>query len=487
MSHGRNIAKNSLWLIVQPLVLNVISLFVIGYIARTLGQIDYGKFTFAFAFVSIFVPLTNMGLSSLTTREIAENRENAGIILGKMLLLRIILSLATVAIVAVAIILMGYPPDTRLIVYIAAATLLFNAISSTLYSAFQGFEKMEYVAYSQFISGFVLTALSVVVLFFGYRLTGLTAVYAFGSLLAMLVAIILLLNKITIVKFSLDIDYWKKSVIKGLPFFLPAIVALVGSKIGIIILSKLSGDAAVGIYGAANGLIDKLMIIPDGICTALFPALAVLYIKSQNEAEQLFKKVLKYSIIIGLPITIVTFILSDAIIKLIYGEMYLKAGIVLKLLAIYFFISFMNGLCSWTLGAIHQEKKVALITSSLTILLIALNWLLIHLYGEVGLAASSVLIAVISLIVFAYLILKHLVLQRKLRKPIISMVYSGVIIGLVLYIIKSFPIYISIPLGIMVYIYSLYLFKVVTIGEIKSISSIMRRGKVIVNEDTGIK
>ena len=59
MDHTHKIIKNSIWLIVQPLILNFISLFIIGYIARKLGQSDYGKFIFAFGFVSIFLPLTN--------------------------------------------------------------------------------------------------------------------------------------------------------------------------------------------------------------------------------------------------------------------------------------------------------------------------------------------------------------------------------------------------------------------------------------------
>ena len=83
MGRFENVVKNSLWLSIQPLKLNVISIFAIGYIARVLGQEEYGRFLFAFTFVSMFSPISNFGSRAITVRSIGESRESAAPLLGK--------------------------------------------------------------------------------------------------------------------------------------------------------------------------------------------------------------------------------------------------------------------------------------------------------------------------------------------------------------------------------------------------------------------
>ncbi len=238
-------------MIIQPLALNFISLFVIGYIARTLGQSDYGKFTFAFAFISVFMPLINMGLGSLATREIAENRHNVELYLGKLISLRIALSITAFILIVAAINIMNYPLDTKLVVYIAGLTILSYGIIVTFNSAFQGLEEMKYMAYGQFISGFLLTVLSVVILLIGFRLKGLTAVYSLGSYIGMIASLYYMSRLIKLPKFDIDISFWKNNLVRGFPFFIPGLISMLGAKAGIIMLSKISGDNAVGLFGAA--------------------------------------------------------------------------------------------------------------------------------------------------------------------------------------------------------------------------------------------
>ena len=140
MNSSDRVVTNSFWLIAQPLVLNVASLVVVGYMARTLGQADYGKFVFAFAYVSMFAPLANMGLRAITVREIAKDREHADRFLGSILIVRLVLSVVATLLAALLIELLGYPIDTRMVVYLAASTIVFQAVSTTFYDAFQGFE-----------------------------------------------------------------------------------------------------------------------------------------------------------------------------------------------------------------------------------------------------------------------------------------------------------------------------------------------------------
>lgn len=399
MNHAKIIVKNSIWLIIQPFILNVISLFVIGYIARALGEADYGKFVFAFAFITIFSPFANFGLHQVAVRAIAQDKKQTGVFIGKIVALRFLLSLLTLAAIVIIINLMKYPAATKAIVYMASSTVVFFTIASTFQDVFQAHQKMEYIAYSEFISGLILTILSVFVLYMGHRLTGITLVYCFGGFLGMLMTVWFLLKKFTIPVFKIDFLFWKQSLYKGAPFFFPGLLVIFGSKIGIILLSKMSGDVSVGVYGAAYSLIEKLLIIPDSVCTAFFPAMSSLFKDSAENAKHLFRRFFMYLFLVGLFIAVNTTIFAKQIVCLVYGAKYASSIIILQALSWWLFLSFLTYIQSWTLAAIHQEKKGAMARFITIPLYILLNLLLIPYLKEKGVVVSALIIAILHFII----------------------------------------------------------------------------------------
>ena len=99
---------------------------------------------------------------------------------------------------------------------------------------------------------------------------------------------------------------------------IPGVLNAITAKIGVVMLAKFSGDAAVGTYAAANGLVERLYNIPDSIGMAVFPTIAVLYSISRQEAGVLFRRVVSYAIMLGLPIAVGTTVLADPIVTLVY-------------------------------------------------------------------------------------------------------------------------------------------------------------------------
>ncbi len=478
MSHTGKVLKNSFWLVAQPLILNIISIFVIGYIARSLGKDDYGKFTFAFAFISLFMPIINMGLGSLATREIAENREIANEVFSRILMLRVVLAFIALIVIVLTINILDYHPETRLIVYIAGSTLFFYSITITINSAFQGFETMEYIGYSNFISGFVLTLLSVVILLMGYRLIGLTLVYAFGSLLGMVISMHYMVKIIPVMKCKIDVDYWKKSLIRGFPFFIPGFVYTISMKIGIILLSKESGDAAVGVFGAANSLVEKLTTIPDGVGTALYPTMAILFQQSYNDARKLIKRFNIYMFMIGLPLAIGTTILAKQIIIFIYGVSYQAATVVLQILIWWLFFQLFISIQGWSLFAAHQEKKTATISIISSVACIILNLLLIPYFGAWGAAIAILLSAILSFALVNILVFRYIMKGLYRDKGYLKIIVANVLMALILIFSRNLNVFISIIIGSCVYGIMIVCLKILRTDEVRQLYNnyIRKRG-----------
>jgi O-antigen/teichoic acid export membrane protein len=446
--------------------LNVISLFVVGYIARTLGQTDYGVFNFALAFVAMFSPLYQMGLGTVTTRALTQNSAGSSRFFWKMMALRFFLSLFAIASVFLAVGLLHMPSVTVSVVHLAALTLLFGALTSTCSSALQGLQKMNHVAIAAFISGLVLTILSVVVLVLGLRLIGLTVVYVLGSALGACLSLIYVLRIYRTPEWIVDLDFWKRSLRMGFPFFLSGFVSTMGAKVGVVMLSKMHGDAAVGVYAAASGLVERLGTIPDGISTAVFPAMAALYIASRGDAGDLFRRVFSYQLMLALPIAVGTTVLAKPIILVIYGVGYLPSVAVLQLLAWWLFLAFLSMLFNYVLGAIHQERTVLRIAIAAAGVSVVVNAALIPLLGERGVAVAGIVsLAVTSL-------LSHLAIRKHLNPGYTSIsllartASANVALGLLVYSLRDLNVLIPIVVGVAAYIPLLILCRAIERQEV---------------------
>lgn len=475
MSAEGRVARNSVWLVFQPLVLNAVSIFAMGYITRTLGAADYGRFTLAFALVQMFTPFSNMGLRSVMVRDIAADRDATESHLARMLGTRSLLALGAVAAMFVATWALGYDSLTIKIAAIASITLVTQSLSTTLQDAFQAHEKMAPVAYSQFVGGGCLTILSCLVLFAGYGVVELTFTYVVGGLITLTVGT-WLMRAIARVRIRLDFDFVRKKLLQAAPFFVPNIIAAVGGKIGTVLLSKFAPQASLGYFGAAGSLTDRLVVIGDGICTAIYPTLTVLYQKSQEDAAKLFKRFFEYLVMLALPIAVGTTLLARPIISLVCGKAFEGAAPVLIVSVWGLATTFVTSIQFWTLGALHKERIGARIAIMSTVVCVVCNVVFIPLWAEVGTALASLVSTVLSFILIRRAITTYLLPELIGWKRLSRIVVSVVLMGAAVYPLRHLPVLIAIAAGAATYAGSLIVFGAVSREELRfAVNKILRR------------
>ena len=74
MSRARLIAKNIGALFISDTIGSILSFLLVVFIARYLGDVGLGKYSFAFAFVGLFMALSDLGTEKFVVREIAKDR-----------------------------------------------------------------------------------------------------------------------------------------------------------------------------------------------------------------------------------------------------------------------------------------------------------------------------------------------------------------------------------------------------------------------------
>ena len=74
MNTAQRIAKNTAALFAAQFVVSILSLVLFIFIARKLGDVTFGKFSFALAFTAIFAVFSDLGYNTLLIIDVARDK-----------------------------------------------------------------------------------------------------------------------------------------------------------------------------------------------------------------------------------------------------------------------------------------------------------------------------------------------------------------------------------------------------------------------------
>jgi O-antigen/teichoic acid export membrane protein len=146
MNTVQRIAKNTGALAISNVITAILGFFLLIYIARYLGEVGFGKYSFALAFTGLFAIIASFGINNYIIREIARNKEQTSESLANVSVIKLILSFLAFGFIVLTINLMDYPRDTTYAVYLFGVYMILTSFALTFRSVFQAYERMEYDA-----------------------------------------------------------------------------------------------------------------------------------------------------------------------------------------------------------------------------------------------------------------------------------------------------------------------------------------------------
>ena len=177
----QTIFKNTFWIALATGLSKFSKLFLLIYVARILGATEYGKFTFALAFVSLFVIFFEFGLSNIVTREFARDKEREKEFFS-ILSLKVLLSLGTLTLILIGSFLVTSDPDIQKVIWILAVFSSAGNFSEIIYAFFRARQRMEYESWAIALEALVVVGIgffvilnfpSIINLSYGYLLSAL--------------------------------------------------------------------------------------------------------------------------------------------------------------------------------------------------------------------------------------------------------------------------------------------------------------------------
>ncbi len=456
MNTVQRIAKNTAALFIAQSVISIFGLILSIFIARELGDVAFGKYTFALAFVAIFAIFSELGYDTLLVRDVARDKTQAKKYLSNILCIRLLLSIIVFISIVITINLMGYPAETKNIVYLFGIYTLLGSISGLFKVTFRAFEKMEYEAGITILADLIRVSLGLLVLFLGYGIMELALIFIISGIFEFLFGFLICEKKFVKPKIEFDFEFLKKSLKTAIPLSAMTIFVLIYIRIDAVMLSVMKGDAVVGWYTAAYGLVLAFKPFSQWFRQALLPLTSKFYRSSENSLKFAYEKSFKYLLIVGLPLSVGISLLADKFILLFYGPAFENSIIALQILSWDVFLGFTYGAIATTLVAINKQNQIAIATGLGALINVALNLILIPLFSYAGAAIATIITGVVLFAMYFHFASKYLY-RLPLHRIIISPMLASIVMAIFIYFCNEINLVALIIASSVIYFVMLYM------------------------------
>jgi O-antigen/teichoic acid export membrane protein len=447
------LVKNALWLFSAEIIDKLLSYFLIVVLARTLGDIGLGEYSFVFAFAGLTFLLADFGVGYYLLRESARSPQRIQTLFSNILSVKLLLVLLAFGATLAFLIPIDKPAHVLWSIIILSAILSLQHLGNLFESIFQGRNRMHLYAIPRVLERLVAFAVGIIVLLKFKNLSLFFIVLLIAYLFRFFYELIFA-RKIVKLRPRFDLPVIKEVLKAGIPLWTTGVFAFIYFRIDIVMLSLLVNDQVVGWYSAAYKLIDALNFIPYIIFVATFPSMSLLFQKNRKLLKILLNRVIRSLVALASPLVIGTILLADRILLFIYGDQFTNSTIALQILIIAQAIAFITYILGTSLNAMNREKAFTLVLASLAVFNLVLNFIFIPRYSYVGASITTVMTEVLSLVILHALMKKTLVpIRYKLLKPLVA----AAVMGVALYLLRPLAIWWLIPLGMILYFCTLAL------------------------------
>jgi len=233
----------------------------------------------------------------------------------------------------------------------------------------------------------------------------------------------------------------------------------------------LSTEKELGWYSVSHKLVFAFEFIPLAFMATIFPAMSSFFKSDREKMQATFEKSSYYLMLIAMPLMFGGFVLAKPLMLALYGEEFLPSVLSLKILLLSLLFIFLNYPLSSLLAAINRQRMNMYFMGIAAFLSIVLNSYLIPRFGGAG-AASALLISLTVLFIVYIVYIRVRVLQslRNYCVALVKIVAVAAAMALFVSFISTQVIWwLSLLIGIFVYIVLLAVFKLITLKEFKNI------------------
>lgn len=445
------------------------TLISVKLISNYFGTIGTGEFNTISTYTSFFIVFADLGLFSVTVREVVKNPSKEKQIIANVFVVRLITALIAAIAAAVIVFLTGYNSDIKLGTLIAAGFIFFNLLSSIYDVILQTRLQMQFSALAEFISKLVtLIALTLIVHYHGSFL------YLAGTI-TLNGALILIIKWFFARRFlafgpayNPKVALWITNL--AWPMGIVFILNNLYFKIDTLILFITKGAAEVGIYSVAYKVLEVTTFVGSYYANALKPLFSRNITDNKIYLANIVRKSATVMLLLSLPITILGAAFPKEIILFLSNSEFTPGSTTLVILTFALPLIYLDTLLGEILVASDERRllmKIAIFILSFNFLA---NLLIIPHYSYLGAGVTTVISEFLLLLINLHYTRK-IVHYRLDWQKITLIVVASLIMLIFALLIRHLKLHFLILMAIssIVYVLAIYAFGLVKISSLKQI------------------
>jgi O-antigen/teichoic acid export membrane protein len=389
-------------LILARLSSPVTSFIIIIMIARMWGKVQLGQYATIWAWLTLFLFIALFGLGEYISKEVGARPEKGSIFLSHGLLFVLVTSLICAASMAGGAVLLGYSDEVKLGIIITALALPFSGCIIVCQAVFIALQKIKYIALASLIENILYLLAGTLIIFNDYGLIPLIWCLLGVRALAASLNIMIAHNYVTPLQFRIDTDFLKRILAPVATYGIIGIAGQIYLRIDVIMLSKMTDMVSVSLYSSASKLTEICIILPITFYVMNLPVAASGYRNSRETVHGEIEARAGQLFVLATLLFGFVYFFAEEILVLIYGQTFVEAGWMLKILMLAFFVGSAEIILAMSSQAAGYHKASMYISVSRAIANIALNFILIPLYGGIGAALATLFSIIFSFVLYHY-------------------------------------------------------------------------------------
>ena len=356
---------------------------------------DYGAFVLLVVIVGFLVELSSFGLDLAIPKFLAgmDDPDDVRRLVNSVVVFRIILILM-ISLLAILVsdwleLLFGASLFLDLVVYIPILVLALGTYK-LMYAIMQGFFQFRLMGFLDFLSSllnFVLVIGLVVALDQGVM--GLIFAKIVAHALSVIIAYIAMpVRK----RLELDFTVLRRMIVFGLPLQVNYILTFAFLRMDTLIIATLLGPAQIAYYEIARKIPEHIVMVYDAFRTVYYPFIARFYAQGDRvNVARMINQSIRWLSLLAVLGALITLVFASDIITLLFTDRYLPSAGAFALLMVALHLLLVDYTLGYSLVAIGDSDKPAIVNVVRAVFGLAANLILIPAYGIEGAALASIL------------------------------------------------------------------------------------------------
>jgi PST family polysaccharide transporter len=424
----KSLLSNTSWLLFERIVRILFSLVVGAWVARYLGVAQFGLLALAQAVVALLTPFATVGLESVVIRDLRRNGADSERVLGSAFGARVCGCLV-LFLLAVAAATLLKPHNSHFLTLVLLFALSSLMLAPDVIDAwFQARENMKPTATARGGAFLLATALRGGAIMMTLPTAAFAAIaIAESSLFSLLLVAFYRRTGRRLRKWRTSTAEIGHLIRRSSPLLVSSIFYLITMEADKIIVARMLGDQAAGIYAAAVRLSELWYFIPLAFIASIYPRLVASHASGGSGYRKELTLLYGVTALMGAGASLLLVVAAPVIVPLMYGSAYQASAAVLMAHApsgFFIALSFANGR---HLIAENMARYLTFRSCIAGALNIILTCFLAGKYGTVGAALATTISyagLVLSLLMFRQT-RSHVALCFTSPFKIIKTLYAG--------------------------------------------------------------